>query len=154
MIESHEANHRNIIFEIADVTVGAVKDLRANSRNEETYLPRAVAERLTQRGYFTTASAKEISQDFGARVDLVAWKTSFRQPIAVVFEHGLADERILELDSFNPAVRIPDCPLLKLFIAVQLPGGLRPGSSVTDAYFYGLAGTTPRQEKPAEPEPF
>lgn len=134
--------HRNVIIEIIDATRAGIEELRAHSRSFDK-LPKVVAMRLAPLGYFCSSNTEAIRKAFHCSVDLVGWKSSFAQPFAVIFEHGFSDDRLLNLDEFNPRMRVPNANLLKLFIALQVPGGLKAGENVNDTYYYGLATGRP-----------
>ena len=134
--------------------------LLLQGRSPDAHFLKAFAARLSQLGFFLSASTKEILQEFNCGVDIVAWKASSAQAVAIVVETGFADDRICDLDGFQPRISIPGAPpVAKVFIALNLDGGLRTGDSSAMAAFFGMrptaslpsAVTASGQDAPEEP---
>ena len=117
--------------------------LLLQGRSPDEHFLKTFAARLTQLGFFLSASTKDILRDFNCNVDIIAWKASSAQAVAIVVETGFADDRICDLDNFQPRISVPGAPpVAKVFIAINLDGGLHPGENSAMAAFIGLRPST------------
>ena len=149
------AQQRHLVHEVIEQISLAFHELCQEGKDPEKLLAKAVGARLAQLHYFHLVGTKDVFKEFNAPIDIVAWKSSAAQAVAIAFAWGgICDDRLSDLDDFKPKLLFPRVPLIKILADVQSTSNLNQPDNLGDAYIFGVRSISPTNEaSPGEAAP-